>query len=83
MVTEWIKVEDQSPPPHRVYRVYRQGVGEFHATPCYGLHHPWWVPRNGFTLKESFPIDMQDWDYWAIPRDEVNTPNPNEAEVQT
>ena len=60
----WHRVADRMPPPHRIYLVRREGVGEFHATPCYGLHSPWWVPRNGFTKEESEPINMEQEDEW-------------------
>lgn len=59
----WCFVKDRHPQPHSVYRVCRDGR-MFDATPCYGLHNPWWVPRNGFTRQESEPIDMVDEDRW-------------------
>ena len=59
----WQRVGDKKPPPHDRYRVCRDEK-LFDATPCYGLHHPWWVPRNGFTLAESEPINMHDDDCW-------------------
>lgn len=58
------KIFDIHPPAHEIYKVFRQGIGEFHATPCYGMHSPWWVPRNGFTKTESEPIPMDDDDLW-------------------
>ena len=62
---EWQPIEKAQPPPHRVYRVWRKDVGCFDATPCYGMHAPWWVPRNGFTGEESEPIPMDDT-YWTL-----------------
>ena len=52
----WISVKNEMPPKHARYRIWRDGVGEFVATPCYGMHEPWWVPRNSFTKQESEPI---------------------------
>lgn len=60
----WQAVQDAMPRKHERYRVRRFGLEEFHATPCYGMHKPWWVPRNGFTLEESAPIDMEPSDLW-------------------
>jgi hypothetical protein len=50
------------PPPHAKY-IVRRGLAHFIATPCYGMHAPWWVPSN--PDGESPPIDMEDGDAWA------------------
>ena len=62
----WYSISQKMPEPHARYRVYRKGRsdGFFDATPCYGLHQPWWVPRNGYTLQESEPIAMEPTDRW-------------------
>jgi len=44
-------VEEQSPDPHEKYLVLRNGVF-FTATPCYGLHTPFWVV-TGWDGKEN------------------------------
>lgn len=63
---EWTFVSESYgalPPPHKgVWRVHRSGVGFFEASVCYGMHMPWWVPRNGFTKQESEPIDIKPGD---------------------
>lgn len=56
-------VEDQMPPRGGFFRVWRLDRW-FDATVCYGMHEPWWVPRNGFTKVESPPITMQKDDLW-------------------
>ncbi len=63
MNTSWISVDDEMPAPHARYRAWRKDIGHFDATPCYGLHSPWWVPRNSVTKEESEPISMKD-SYW-------------------
>lgn len=57
------KVQDQHPPPHRRYLVYRSGL-HFVATPCYGMHLPWWVPMT--PAGELPPIDMKPTDEWVV-----------------
>jgi hypothetical protein len=61
------QVEGQHPPPHARYVVERDGH-HFIATPCYGMHHPWWVPAtpNG----ESEPIPIIGTDRW-VPLDSL------------
>ena len=58
-------VADKMPKPHARYRVYRDDMEPFDATPCYGMHSPWWVPRNAFTKEESDPISMEKADCWS------------------
>ena len=58
----WRAVEKEHPPPHVRYLVCRDGVC-FVATPCYGMHEPWWVPRDH--EKECPPIPMRNADCWV------------------
>ncbi len=55
------QVEGAYPPPHNKYLVQR-GHYLFVATPCYGMHSPWWVPmiHNG----EVEPINIESSDKW-------------------
>ena len=65
-MADWNTVENKMPEPHDgVWRVFREGVGFFDATVCYGMHNPWWMPRNGFTHDESGPVEMELADMWA------------------
>jgi len=60
----WTDVRAAHPQPHKVYRVYSTATDQvFDATPCYGMHEPWWVPRNGYTRAESDPIPFTST-YW-------------------
>lgn len=61
---DWQSVENIHPPRHTVSRVWHPELGQFDATPCYGMHAPWWVPRNGATEKESEPLPMAGT-FWA------------------
>ena len=62
----WKTIDEAMPPRHDgVWRVHREGVGYFDAMVCYGMHDPWWVPRNGFTKEESEPVSMAPGDMWA------------------
>lgn len=70
----WQPTETEMPRPHNRYRVWREGVGYFDATPCYGLHAPWWVPRNSFTKSESEPVRMEPTDLWQPLPDPPETP---------
>ena len=68
------KVSEQMPAPHKKYLVYRIGVGPFVATPCYGMHQPWWVPylveSEGRNWCKSIDMDQTDeWVSW--PSDEL------------
>lgn len=67
----WQAVKQQHPPRHAKYLV-RRDSWRFVATPCYGMHAPWWVPASCNTLgyKEDEPIHMQDADEW-VPLDSV------------
>ena len=59
------RVGDWHPPAHAVCRVQRVDRF-FDATPCYGMHAPWWVPRNGWTGDESEPIPMEPDDHYTL-----------------
>lgn len=59
---EWHKVADKQPRPHARYLVRRDGATHT-ATPCYGMHAPWWVPM-GINGREYDPVDMRDTDEW-------------------
>jgi len=49
------------PPPHAKYIVLRKGF-IFTATPCYGMHEPWWVVK---TMEgEADPVGMLPDDEW-------------------
>ena len=50
------------PPRHARY-LLKRGEFTFTATPCYGMHEPWWVVR---TLSgEAEPEPMKDGDAWS------------------
>lgn len=55
------QVEDKYPPPHTIYLVKR-GNYMFVATPCYGMHNPWWVTMTHD--KELEPIKIEPTDKW-------------------
>ena len=61
----------QHPPPHAKYLVSRDGW-HFVATPCYGMHHPWWVSAicGDENRRETDPVAMLDSDKW-VPLNDV------------
>jgi hypothetical protein len=61
---QWTRVSDCHPQPHASYLVRRNKTIST-ATPCYGMHHPWWVFRDptGKTF-ELDPVSMADDDEW-------------------
>lgn len=61
------QVEGKYPPPHSQYLVQR-GRSLFIATPCYGMHSPWWVPDS--PTGETEPINILADDKW-MPIDQV------------
>lgn len=67
-MSETTKVKDAHPRPHARYTVRRDG-NWFVATPCYGMHAPWWVPSS--PTGETEPIDMRDTDEWHPLKDAV------------
>lgn len=58
----WSKVADAKPRPHARYTVRRDG-NTHTATPCYGMHAPWWVPVS-IDGVEYDPTTMLDTDEW-------------------
>lgn len=58
----WTLVKTAQPKPHAKYLVRREGYVHT-ATPCYGMHRPWWVPM-GINRQEHPPTDMLDTDEW-------------------
>lgn len=62
----WQCVKDRQPPPHARYYVRRNGL-IFTATPCYGMHRPWWVVRlmQDNWPNEADPEPMRDTDEWS------------------
>ena len=63
---DWKQVCNEEPRPHRKYIVRREDV-ILTATPCYGMHDPWWVPLL-ISGHEAEPVAMLDADWWK-PRD--------------
>jgi len=62
------QIQGQHPQPHARYLVKR-GHYTFVATPCYGMHAPWWVPMKHDGELE--PISMESTDKWMpIPKEE-------------
>lgn len=41
----WIKASTRHPKPHARYLI-RRGECVHTATPCYGMHEPWWVVKT-------------------------------------
>ncbi len=66
----WMSVDAQYPPASARYFVWRNSE-VFTATPCYGMHHPWWVPR--LLRKEYPPIDMLGSDRWVAAIEQEKT----------
>lgn len=60
-------IPDAYPPPHRRYVVIKEGL-IFTATPCYGMHRPWWVAKI-MDGTEADPVDMKDGDRWDSLKD--------------
>lgn len=67
----WQSVKDAHPEPHARYVVKRDGL-IFTATPCYGMHAPWWVVRTmaDHHPNEAAPEPMRDSDEW-LPIEDV------------
>lgn len=59
---EWRTIKDEHPRPHARYEIRRDNR-IYTATPCYGMHHPWWVPMK-IDGKEGDPVLMLDTDEW-------------------
>lgn len=64
----WTLNTTKYPEPHAKYLVKRDGW-IFVATPCYGMHAPWWVAAIGPALpygtREVDPVPMLDTDEWV------------------
>jgi hypothetical protein len=60
------KVSREHPLPHAKYVVLRSGK-VFTATPCYGMHKPWWVVRlmPETWPNEAEPVPFEDDDLWC------------------
>lgn len=52
---------DGYPPPHQRYVIRRAEV-IYTATPCYGVHDPWWVVKT--LTGEAEPVVMLPDDEW-------------------
>jgi hypothetical protein len=65
-VITWVPVSERLPKPHAKYAVIRNGL-LFTATPCYGMHEPWWVVRlmPDDWPNEAEPVPMRDTDLWS------------------
>ena len=59
--SDWRLMFEERPAPHAKYLVRRGGY-VFTATPCYGLHAPWWVVMT--MDGEVDPEPMNDQDEW-------------------
>jgi hypothetical protein len=60
-MSDWTACSLQYPPPHRRYVVKREHWSAI-ATPCYGMHEPWWVVRT--LTGELEPIRIEKTDQW-------------------
>jgi hypothetical protein len=65
-------VKEESPRRHERHLVMRNGF-LFTATPCYGMHSPWWVVRtmSDKNCGEVDPINMLDTDQHMTLNDAV------------
>jgi|WetSurSiteA1Bulk_404760.scaffolds.fasta_scaffold02782_12 hypothetical protein len=70
----YTKISDSHPAPHRKYVVKRDNI-IFTATPCYGLHEPWWVIRIMGDKYEAPPEPMLNDDSWVLLDDFLKTAN--------
>ncbi len=60
-------VKAEEPPRHEKSIVHRDGF-VFTATPCYGMHEPWWVVKT-MGGQAVDPVPMRDSDRWRRLRD--------------
>lgn len=60
----WTKLVDANPEPHARYLVRRADT-IYTATPCYGMHEPWWVVKIMGEKREAEPVGMLPDDEWA------------------
>lgn len=56
---QWTIASERHPKPHARYLVQRAGA-MFVATPCYGLHAPWWVAMTARGEVPPEPIEPTD-----------------------
>lgn len=54
-------VIEEHPEPHKKYIVLRDG-NFFTATPCYGMHTPWWIVTT--MTGEDKPVEFKNFDKW-------------------
>lgn len=72
----WKSVADGQPAPHAKYLVRRDGYVHT-ATPCYGMHAPWWVPMS-ILGSEYEPTDMLKTDEWCEMKEATKTEGPSD-----
>lgn len=64
-----VLISECHPDPHAKYVVVRDGL-VFTATPCYGMHSPWWVVTtmgDGVHTDEAPPVPFRPDDrYWPL-----------------
>lgn len=65
----WVSVDVAHPAPHARYTVRHPDCGEFQATPCYGMHRPWWVPRTVDVFAPGACVIPFDGTEWLAPRE--------------
>ena len=60
-----MKNSQEYPEPNRRYVVLRDEL-LFTATPCFGMHAPWWVTKTMFSFpeNENAPTPMREDDEW-------------------
>ncbi|MBX3704011.1 MAG: hypothetical protein KF822_09575 [Steroidobacteraceae bacterium] len=79
---EAVAFSERNPPPHTRYLVFRGGSA-FTATPCYGMHAPWWVCNTA--SGEVEPVDIEPTDRWisldATPQSAPSDPAQVRAEA--
>jgi hypothetical protein len=80
-IARWQRVEEAHPPRHARHAVIRDG-NVFTATPCYGMHEPWWVVRTMAKAwpNEADPVAMKPDDLW-MPIEGLATLTAREAEL--
>ncbi len=60
----WISTVDRHPPIHQRSIVRHPECGEFEATPCYGMHEPFWVPATADVFAPgivTLPFTDTEW----------------------
>jgi hypothetical protein len=60
-----VTIAEQRPPRGTRCLVERAESGPFVATPCYGMHAPWWVPLVADLYQPgAMAFEMRDDDRW-------------------